>query len=525
MSAEEMTWEPPGPGQWFHSAEHMPHVVSRLFATVFPPLFRGWALGAERYGLPPNPGTFRPINRFLYYTPGVVGAVDLDALARTAQETLDSQRWRHDLRTWAEETRPAVVAASRALLAVELSVLDDAALADHVDATVSHLDRWGPEHFALMGVQATAGGALFEAAAGWGLDRASLFEGLAGEAHATASGDALLARIMEGLRAAGRDRVDDLADVRALGGDACAALDELMTDYAWRSLGTDLTPTLAEQPEAIVAMLGAALRSAGPRATHDPQRLAPLRAAVPAEERERFDELVAVARLAYGFNDDNTVVLISVPVGIIRRALLEVGRRLLAAGRIDHRDDAFEATPSELRALLLGAGPSASELAAHRAARLAAAALRPPGAVGAPMPSEPLDLPAPTLRLAALRDAWWAAGSARPEPERAAATVGTEIVRGRALVARDPVEAVLRVEPGDVLVAQTTHASYNVLFPLVAAVATEVGGPMSHPAILARELGLSAVIGVPDLLDRVRDGDQVEVDPVAGTITVLGPAT
>ena len=39
---------------------------------------------------------------------------------------------------------------------------------------------------------------------------------------------------------------------------------------------------------------------------------------------------------------------------------------------------------------------------------------------------------------------------------------------------------------------------------------------MSHPAVLARELGLTAVIGVPDLLARVADGDLVEVDPVAG---------
>jgi pyruvate,water dikinase len=80
--------------------------------------------------------------------------------------------------------------------------------------------------------------------------------------------------------------------------------------------------------------------------------------------------------------------------------------------------------------------------------------------------------------------------------------------------------------PGDVLVASTTNAAYNTIFPLVAAVAVEHGSAMGHAAILARELGLTAVIGVPGLLDRVRDGDQVEVDPMAGTITVLsGPAT
>ena len=51
--------------------------------------------------------------------------------------------------------------------------------------------------------------------------------------------------------------------------------------------------------------------------------------------------------------------------------------------------------------------------------------------------------------------------------------------------------------------------------------AVQHGGLMSHAAVLARELGLTAVIGVPGLLDRVHDGDQVEVDPIAGTITVL----
>ena len=63
------------------------------------------------------------------------------------------------------------------------------------------------------------------------------------------------------------------------------------------------------------------------------------------------------------------------------------------------------------------------------------------------------------------------------------------------------------------------------MFPLLAAVAVEHGGAMGHAAILARELGLTAVIGVPGLLDRVHDGDQVEVDPIAGTITVVPPAT
>lgn len=524
MSADD-PWEPPGPGQWYYSAEHLPGAVSTLYAEIFPPIFRGWADGAERYGLPPHPATFGPVGRFLYYSPGVARPIDAEALERAAEETLATRRWRSDLRTWAEETRPKVVAASRALLASDLSKLDDGALADHVSDAVAHFHRWAPQHFALMSVQATAGGELFEAASGWGLDPAKLLESLAGTAYATSSGEALLDRIAAGIRAAGMLAFDDLDEVRALGGDTAAALDELLTDYAWRSLGNDLTPTLAERPDSIVAMIRAALTSTGPRARPDPGRLDDLRDEVPEPDRARFDDLVAVAKVAYGFNDDHTVVLVSLPMGIIRRAVLEVGRRLAAGGRLLDPEDAFEATTLELRDVLLGEGPPAEGLAERRRERRAASALTPPPIVGETVAADPVDLPAATRRLAAMRDAWWASGMLLRSPDRSAATVGNEIVRGRALVAQDPIEALLRVEPGDVLVAGTTHAVYNVIFPLVAAVAVEQGGPLSHAAILARELGLTAVVGVPGLLDRVHDGDQVEVDPIAGTITVLDRAT
>jgi pyruvate,water dikinase len=53
---------------------------------------------------------------------------------------------------------------------------------------------------------------------------------------------------------------------------------------------------------------------------------------------------------------------------------------------------------------------------------------------------------------------------------------------------------------------------------------TEEGGALSHAAVLARELALPAVIGVPGILATIGDGDEVELDPVAGTVRVLAPA-
>ena len=57
----------------------------------------------------------------------------------------------------------------------------------------------------------------------------------------------------------------------------------------------------------------------------------------------------------------------------------------------------------------------------------------------------------------------------------------------------------------------------------MAGVAVEHGGAMGHAAILARELGLPAVIGLPGLMGRIHEGDEVELDPTSGTLTVAAP--
>ena len=94
-------------------------------------------------------------------------------------------------------------------------------------------------------------------------------------------------------------------------------------------------------------------------------------------------------------------------------------------------------------------------------------------------------------------------------------------MRGRAVVTDDPTDALERLGDDGILVTRTTTASYNTVFPAALGVAVQHGSTMSHAAVLARELGLPAVIGVPDLLQRVHDGDQVLLDPAAGTITVI----
>ena len=73
------------------------------------------------------------------------------------------------------------------------------------------------------------------------------------------------------------------------------------------------------------------------------------------------------------------------------------------------------------------------------------------------------------------------------------------------------------------LITSTTTTAFNAVLPMAGALVTAHGGLMSHAGIAARELGIPAVLGVVDALDRIADGAEVEVDPVAATVRVVQP--
>jgi phosphoenolpyruvate synthase/pyruvate phosphate dikinase len=98
-----------------------------------------------------------------------------------------------------------------------------------------------------------------------------------------------------------------------------------------------------------------------------------------------------------------------------------------------------------------------------------------------------------------------------------AASAGT--VEGRARIVPDLTNA--DVEPGDILVTTFTDPGWTPIFLSVSGVVTEVGGAMTHGAIVAREYGLPAVVGVEDATRRIRDGQRIRVDGTAGYVQLL----
>jgi phosphohistidine swiveling domain-containing protein len=81
-----------------------------------------------------------------------------------------------------------------------------------------------------------------------------------------------------------------------------------------------------------------------------------------------------------------------------------------------------------------------------------------------------------------------------------------------------------QLRAGEILVAVTTNVGWTPLFPRAAAVVTDVGAPLSHAAIVARELGIPAVVGCGSATTRLRSGDRVRVDGGRGTVEILESA-
>ena len=100
--------------------------------------------------------------------------------------------------------------------------------------------------------------------------------------------------------------------------------------------------------------------------------------------------------------------------------------------------------------------------------------------------------------------------------------VSPGIARGLVKVLNDPFEK--EVLPGEVLVAVTTDPGWTPLFINASALLLEIGGELQHGALVAREYGKPCVTGIADVINRLRDGQLVEVDGNAGTVRILEEA-
>lgn len=547
----DVTWDPPGPGQWAIDMSHMPAGCTRITQELMSPAMRdGSRRMLAELGAPLECIDLRFVNGFTYtrVRPLVGGDrtprrppplpvlklamrlhPEMRRRAATSARVLEQEPWKQVIHDWHHGTKSRIEAGNLALQDVDLAALDDAAVLDHARACLENCARNFELHFWLHGYDmGPLGQYLFEAQ-DWGIDAGELLSLLEGASPSTSGPSREAAAIREMVAAAGAEPAT-LDELRAVSPDVSSAVDRYLRRRAWVLFSRyDVDGvTLGERPDLVLASIMAGGERDTP-AAEVARRTADVRARVPEAHRARFDEVLAQARDAMDLRDDNGPTTAEWPAGLLRRALLDIGRRMVASGVADDAALACDLAPAELSAAhRIDDLPSGDELRRRRDVRDAQRRLDPPRRLGPDEPPPPLDaLPPAMRRLVAMVQvvmAHMGMDGAAGGNGLQGAGIGTARVTGRACVAASPEEALDRLEPGDVLVVAATTPAYNLVLSIAGAVVTSEGGPMSHAAVIARELGIPAVIGARAALVDIPDGATVEVDAAAGEVRLVARA-
>jgi len=206
----------------------------------------------------------------------------------------------------------------------------------------------------------------------------------------------------------------------------------------------------------------------------------------------------------------------------LRLVLIAIGEKLVELGALDAPDDVVFLRYNELRALIGDpqAFPGRPLVAAARARREKSYTFQPRDWVGTATETQ---LAFPYLVNWGFPDKFHRGQEeATDEITGVAGSPGSH--EGVARVVRSEADFDA-VQTGDVLVCQMTNPAWQVLFSRITALVTDAGGVTGHPAVLAREYEIPAVVGTSVATQRIRTGDRIRVDGGAGVVTVLERAS
>jgi pyruvate,water dikinase len=315
----------------------------------------------------------------------------------------------------------------------------------------------------------------------------------------------------------GDEFLDELPRL-AGGPEARDAILAFLDTYGMRCVGEiDITrPRWSERPSALVPMILGNIKNFPPGAgtrRFDQGRQEALRAeqqllgrvrALPDGERkaEETKRMIDLVRTFIGYREHPKYGMVS-RYFVYKQALLEEADRLVQAGVIPDREDIFFLRFDELHEVARTNHADAELVRERKEAFRSYRALTPPRVLTS--------------------DGEAIAGAYRRDDVPAGALVGLPVlagtIEGRARVVLDMGDA--DVEPGDILVTAYTDPSWSPLFVAVTGVVTEVGGLMTHGAVIAREYGLPAVVGVEHATALIQDGERIRVNGTDGYVEIL----
>jgi phosphohistidine swiveling domain-containing protein len=542
-------WPDPADAERFWERELM-HVPMQT--TVMDDAFQqrwighGFNAACADYSFPIR-NRYQRFNTYTYQSIAPVShdPAELEALGQEAERRLGAVFGRQ-LERWETEFRPEIERSLAFWDGFDLDGAPAAELAAHVRETAERSTRAWHVHFVVAFPTIFAMSVFADRHRAWlggtaELDPYRLVQGQMN--HSIEVDDALwsLARqaspaVIEVLRTHATEQARTELAASEDGREFLAALDAYLDQYGRRQDGyiSVSKPSWRESPGPVLASLVSYATEPRPRPTAGLAELAAERDRLTDEARARlaggppeaageFEFLLDAARQASVLQEDHNFWIDGKVVYSVRRVMLAAGRRLAGAGVLEIPDDVFHLDLDELSAALDG-GPEGLGLGERVAARTAELerfrAVSAPPVLGTLPPGPPPD---DAFTRAILR---FFGGPPRADATPAVVTGqpgSPGVVRGIARVIRSLDEAD-RLAPGEILVTATTSPPWTPLFRTAAAVVTDVGGVLSHCAVVAREYMIPAVVATHGGSSAIQDGQLIEVNGDEGTVTILGAA-
>lgn len=315
----------------------------------------------------------------------------------------------------------------------------------------------------------------------------------------------------------GEDLLDELAEV-AGGREAREAIGAFLDQYGMRCVGEiDITrPRWSERPTTLVPAILGNIKNVEPgagarrfelgrqQALEKEQEVLERLRALPdgARKAEETKRMIDRVRTFIGYREYPKYFIVSRSY-VYKQALLEEAGRLVQTDVLREKEDIFYLTFQELHDVVRTHEVDDQLISQRKDAFRSYQALTPPRVLTS--------------------DGEVIAGAYRRDDLLTGALVGLPVsagtIEGRARVILDMAEAEL--EPGDILVTAYTDPSWSPLFVAIKGLVTEVGGPMTHGAVIAREYGLPAVVGVEHATQLIRDGQRIRVHGTDGYVEIL----
>lgn len=548
----QMPVEVPG-GYWQFDEEHFGEPISPMEMSVsFSQILPATRLACKEFGFPFEGMEFRPIGGYIYVRIVPPGGKDrspppswlmpllvrvvpqVRSMNKRCVEAVKTDARGRFLNAWYQKLRPESAARIDELSIILPARLVDDGLEGYVSSAIKLYNDVFEIHMKsvlAMALPLWRFSSFCEEALGW--SRRRVLELLTSKTTIEPSSKlaelSQEARANQALASALDSGVPSLESIRMIDPAFTMKLSTYLSEYCSITVGYDVAmPAMNENVSLIVGLIRRQMRKPpGALSNAEARRRRSLEEAERVVdgrgEREKFDRLLRDAELAYAGLDDTQFYTMRCR-WLVRRGLLELGGRLAKIGVLAKAEDIFYLEIEEVRQALHGARSGLKVLVTRREGERAWAVARPPPKGYGTQPPTPSMGAFPTEVRDVLASLMWLFSNVLESGSsgtKAGVLSGIGVSSGRytgpARIVRDESEF-LKIRPGDVLVCSTTAPTWTILFTEVGGLVTDLGGFLSHPAIIAREYGIPAVLSTERATKALHDGDLVTVDGDKGEV-------